>query len=39
MSMMVKADADIIRKGKNTVKDVPKSLQKEVKALLAGDTK
>lgn len=41
MSMMAKVYADLIRKGKKTVKvkDVPKSLQKEVKALLAGDTK
>ena len=36
MSMMAKVYADLIRKGKKTVKDVPKSLQKEVKALLAG---
>ena len=39
MSMMAKVYADLIRKGKKAVKDVPKSLQKEVKALLAGDEK
>lgn len=37
MSMMAKVYADLIHKGKKTVKDVPKSLQKEVKALLAGE--
>ena len=39
MSMMAKVYADLIRKGKRAVKDVPKSLQKEVKVLLAGDEK
>ena len=32
-----KVYADLIRKGKKTIKDVPKELQKEVKAILAGD--
>lgn len=31
MSMMAKVYADLIRKGKKTIKDVPKELQKEVK--------
>ena len=35
--MMAKVYADLIRKGKKTIKDVPKELQKEVKAILAGD--
>ena len=39
MSMMAKVYADLIRKGQKAVKDVPKSLQKEVKVLLAGDEK
>ena len=39
MSMMAKVYADLIRKGKKTVKDVPKSLLMDVFALLAGVTK
>lgn len=39
MSMMAKVYADLIRKGKKKITDVPKNLQKEVKALLAGDGK
>ena len=39
MSMMAKVYADLIRKGKKTIKNVPKELQKEVKAILAGDEK
>ena len=39
MSMMAKVYADLIRKGKNKIKDVPKELQNEVKAILAGDEK
>lgn len=39
MSMMAKVYADLIRKGKKAVEDIPKSLQKEVEALLAGDGK
>ena len=36
---MVKVYADLIRKGKKTLAQVPKSLQKKVKALLAEDNK
>lgn len=39
MSMMAKVYADLIRKGKKKITDVPQNLQKEVKALLAGDGK
>lgn len=39
MSMMAEVYAGLIRKGKKTVKDVPKSLQEKVKALLTGDRK
>lgn len=39
MSMIAKVYADLIRKGKKTIKNVPQSLLKEVKALLAGDEK
>lgn len=36
---MAKVYADLIRKGIKTIKDVPKTLQKEVKAILAGGAK
>ena len=36
---MVKVYADLIRKGKKTLAQVPKSLQKKAKALLAEDNK
>lgn len=36
---MAKVYADLIRKGKKTLSDVPQKLQKEVKALLAGGRK
>lgn len=39
MSMIAKVYADLIRKGKKKITDVPQNLQKEVKALLAGDGK
>ncbi len=36
---MAKVYADLIRKGKKALGDVPQKLQKEVKALLAGGKK
>lgn len=35
---MAKVYADLIRKGKKTIDDVPASLRAEVEALLAGDS-
>lgn len=34
---MAKVYADLIRKGKKTIEDVPKKLRAEVEALLEGD--
>lgn len=36
---MAEVYADLIRKGKKTLEQVPKSLQKKVKAILAEDEK
>lgn len=36
---MAEVYADLIRKGKKTLAQVPKSLQKKVKAILAEDEK
>lgn len=36
---MARVYADLIRKGKKTLAQVPKSLQKKVKAILAEDQK
>jgi len=39
MSMMAQVYADLIRKGKKTIEEVPEKLQGEVRAILAGDEK
>lgn len=39
MSMMAKVYADLIRKGKKEIKDVPTNLQEEVKEILYDSNK
>lgn len=37
LAAMAKVYADLIRKGKKEISDIPKNLKKEVKSLLEGD--
>lgn len=37
--MMARIYADLIRKGKKSIDDVPENLKLQVKAILAGDEK